>query len=132
MEPHDQRGYAGCEIELAMGGSRLHQFQHLLQPCGVKPVDANRQNLNADHAGIPENFKQFVIGGATGGGGTNYTGSLGPTRTVGPGPSNLSSSSTVKSEAAQCFSLNTPDSLETPASPYPHDAWSGRIMRGMS
>jgi hypothetical protein len=52
----------------------------------VKPVDDKVQNpyLNADHAGTPENFKQFVIGGATGGGGHSYTGSLSGTATVGP------------------------------------------------
>ena len=53
---------------------------------GVKPVDDKVQNpyLNADHAGTPENYKLSVIGGATGGGGHNYTGSLGPTKSVGP------------------------------------------------
>jgi choice-of-anchor A domain-containing protein len=55
---------------------------------GVKPVDDNVQNpyLNDDHAGTPENFKPFVIGGATGGGGDNYTGDLSGTATVGPCP----------------------------------------------
>jgi hypothetical protein len=44
---------------------------------GVKPVDDKTasQYQNSDHAGTPENFKQFVIGGARGGGGANYTGS---------------------------------------------------------
>jgi hypothetical protein len=53
---------------------------------GIKPVDDKEQNpyLNNDHAGTPENFKSFVIGGATGGGGNNYTGGLGPTAKVGP------------------------------------------------
>jgi hypothetical protein len=53
---------------------------------GVKPVDAKVQNpyLNTDHAGTPENFKPFVIGGATGGGGHNYTGNLSGGATVGP------------------------------------------------
>ena len=53
---------------------------------GVKPVDDKVQNpyLNADHAGTPENYKLSVIGGATGGGATNYTGSLGASKTVGP------------------------------------------------
>jgi hypothetical protein len=43
---------------------------------GVKPVDDNKasQYQNSDHAGTPENFKQYVIGGAGGGGGSNYTG----------------------------------------------------------
>ena len=53
---------------------------------GVKPVDDKVHNpyLNADHAGTPENYKLSVIGGATGGGGHNFTGSLGPSKTVGP------------------------------------------------
>ena len=44
---------------------------------GVKPVDDNRasQYQNSDHAGTPENFKSYVVGGATGGGGSNFTGS---------------------------------------------------------
>jgi hypothetical protein len=32
--------------------------------------------LNSDHAGTPESFKKFVAAGATGGGGSNYTGGL--------------------------------------------------------
>jgi len=44
---------------------------------GVKPVDDNKASTykNSDHAGTPENFKTHVRGGATGGGGSNYTGS---------------------------------------------------------
>jgi hypothetical protein len=44
---------------------------------GVKPTDDNDASIyhNSDHAGTPENFKPFVIGGARGGGGSNYTGS---------------------------------------------------------
>jgi hypothetical protein len=53
---------------------------------GVKPVDDNKasQYKNSDHAGTPENFKSNVIGGATGGGGSNYTGSYSGTASVGP------------------------------------------------
>jgi hypothetical protein len=55
---------------------------------GVKPVDDNKasQFKNSDHAGTPESFKVFVIGGATGGGGTNYTGGYSGTVQVGPCP----------------------------------------------
>ena len=51
---------------------------------GVKPVDSNSASiyLNSDHAGTPEAFKSFVIGGARGGGGSNYTGSLSSTAAV--------------------------------------------------
>jgi hypothetical protein len=50
----------------------------------VKPVDDKVQNpfLNSDHAGTPEMFKTFTLPGATGGGASNYTGSLGPTKKV--------------------------------------------------
>ena len=48
---------------------------------GVKPVDDNKatEYKNSDHAGSPENFKSFVTGGASGGGGSNYTGSYSAT-----------------------------------------------------
>jgi hypothetical protein len=53
---------------------------------GVKPVDDNMASiyLNSDHAGTPENFKGNVVGGATGGGGSNFTGSYSPTVSVIP------------------------------------------------
>jgi sugar lactone lactonase YvrE len=53
---------------------------------GVKPVDDNKasQYKNSDHAGTPENFKAHVIGGAMGGGGSNFTGSLSGTAAVSP------------------------------------------------
>jgi hypothetical protein len=44
---------------------------------GVKAVDDNKANINyknSDHAGTPENDLKFVIGGARGGGGNNFTG----------------------------------------------------------
>jgi hypothetical protein len=49
---------------------------------GVKPVDGNSQNPypNGDLAGTPENFKTFVISGATGGGASNYTGGYSATK----------------------------------------------------
>jgi hypothetical protein len=45
----------------------------------VKPVD---DGINSDHAGTPENFKQYVVGGARGGGGSNFTGSYSGTMSV--------------------------------------------------
>jgi hypothetical protein len=56
-------------------------------PLGIKAVDNQNPSLscvdsssncltfaNSDSAGTPENFKQYVVAGATGNGGTNYTG----------------------------------------------------------
>jgi uncharacterized membrane protein YgcG len=47
------------------------------QGLGVKPVDDNHASAykNSDHAGTPEQFKAYVVGGARGGGGSNFTGS---------------------------------------------------------
>jgi hypothetical protein len=47
----------------------------------VDDKNASQYN-NSDQAGTPENFKQFVIGGARGGGGSNYTGSYSGTAAV--------------------------------------------------
>jgi hypothetical protein len=51
---------------------------------GIKSLDDNNKcsYKNSDHAGTPENYKQYVVGGATGGGGSNYTGSLSGTASV--------------------------------------------------
>jgi hypothetical protein len=50
----------------------------------VKPTDDNHLSVyqNSDHAGTPEAFTNDVVGGATGGGGSNFTGSLSPTASV--------------------------------------------------
>jgi len=44
---------------------------------GIKPVHSTSLDAyhNGDQAGTPENYKSFVVGGATGGGGSNWTGS---------------------------------------------------------
>ena len=50
----------------------------------VKATDDNHYApyANSDHAGTPENYTANVTGGATGGGGSNYTGSLCSSKTV--------------------------------------------------
>lgn len=60
------------------------QFASDYDALGVKPCDDTQASVyqNADHAGTPEAFKSFVIGGARGGGGSNYTGSLSATESV--------------------------------------------------
>jgi len=60
---------------------------------GVKPVDDNNASayLNSDHAGTPENFTPYVVGGARGGGGSNYTGSYSGTGSSSPMQANLAS-----------------------------------------
>jgi hypothetical protein len=59
---------------------------------GIKPTDDPKADtyMNSDHAGTPEAYLSFVLGGARGGGGSNYTGSYSGTADgnlpVGPGP----------------------------------------------
>jgi hypothetical protein len=58
---------------------------------GVKPVDDNSASIykNSDHAGTPENFKTYVVGGARGGGGSNFTGSYSATGSAIPTSGNM-------------------------------------------
>ncbi|MDB6067290.1 MAG: hypothetical protein JWR26_3498 [Pedosphaera sp.] len=60
-------------------------FNANLTGVNVKPVDDNKISmfLNSDHAGTPENFKTSVVGGARGGGGSNFTGSYSGTAGAG-------------------------------------------------
>jgi Kelch motif len=76
----------GVKVNWKWGAAVYTMFDADYNLLGVKPVDDKVRNpyLNADHAGTPENFKTFVIGGATGGGGSNYTGGLSGSATVGP------------------------------------------------
>jgi len=62
------------------------QFNTDLGALGVKPTDDPHGSSfqNSDHAGTPENYKQFVVGGARGGGGSNFTGSYSATKFVTP------------------------------------------------
>jgi serine protease AprX len=53
---------------------------------GIKPCDDSKASiyLNSDQAGTPETHKLFVIGGARGGGGSNYTGGATTSQTLTP------------------------------------------------
>jgi len=74
----------GIVIQWKWAAAVYTQFDLENNALGVKPVDANEGSLyaNSDHAGTPEYFKTFVIGGARGGGGSNYTGSYSGTPSV--------------------------------------------------
>jgi len=70
-------GTSGLTVNWQWGAAVYSNFSADYNSLGVKPVDDNKasQFQNSDHAGTPENFKPFVIGGARGGGGSNFTGS---------------------------------------------------------
>jgi hypothetical protein len=68
---------SGLTVNWQWSASVYTTFGATYNDLGVKPVDDNQasQYQNSDHAGTPEDFKVYVIGGATGGGGSNFTGS---------------------------------------------------------
>jgi hypothetical protein len=70
-------GRSGLTVNWQWGAGVYTNFSAKYNDLGVKPVDDNKasQYQNSDHAGTPEDFRAYVIGGATGGGGSNFTGS---------------------------------------------------------
>jgi hypothetical protein len=78
----------GITVNWKWAAAVYSQFSSDHAALGVKPVDDNHlsQYQNSDHAGTPENFKSFVLGGARGGGGSNWTGSYSATKSVVPSP----------------------------------------------
>jgi len=76
----------GVSVNWQWGAAVYTNFSTDYNALNVKPVDDNHVSLypNSDHAGTPELFKAFVTGGATGGGGSNFTGSLSSTQRVTP------------------------------------------------
>jgi hypothetical protein len=67
----------GVTVNWQWGAGVYTSFNSNYTALGVKPVDDNDASIyhNSDHGGTPEIYKQNVIGGARGGGGSNYTGS---------------------------------------------------------
>ena len=76
----------GVSVNWQWAAAAYSSFGTDYNALNVKPVDDNHlsQYQNSDHAGTPEAFKNDVIGGARGGGGSNFTGSLSPTVSVQP------------------------------------------------
>jgi hypothetical protein len=77
-------GAQGVTVEWQWAAAVYTQFSTDDTALGVKPVDGDQSNpySNSDHAGTPEGFKQYVTGGARGGGGSNWTGSYSGTAAV--------------------------------------------------
>src|SRR5438094_6819738 len=65
----------GIRIQWKWAAAVYTDFSPDPNSLGVKPVDGDGSVYeNANEAGTPENFRRFVIGGARGGGGSNFTG----------------------------------------------------------
>jgi len=77
----DQPGFS---INWQWAAAVYKTFSTDLASLGVKAADRNPRSpfQSSDPAGTPESFKNAVVAGATGGGGSNYTGSSSDTETV--------------------------------------------------
>jgi hypothetical protein len=75
---------SGVSLQWQWGAAVYSPFPiSLWQAQFVKPLHSTSLDAfhNGDQAGTPENVKQFVVGGARGGGGSNFTGSYSSTGT---------------------------------------------------
>ena len=76
----------GVSLQWQWGAAVYTQFG-ATGSINVKSTDDTKGDCtykNSDHAGTPENFKAYVVGGARGGGGSNWTGSYSGTQSVAP------------------------------------------------
>jgi hypothetical protein len=75
---------AGADIGWRWAAAAYSSFSGDNTTLGVKPMNTDHDNppTNRDNAGTPENFKTFVIPGARGKGGKNYTGSYSGSGTI--------------------------------------------------
>jgi hypothetical protein len=92
---------AGLKINWQWAAAAYTTFGADQASLGVKAVDDNHfaPYSNSDHAGTPENFMSYLVGGGTGGGGANFTGSLSATASFTP-PVGSSISGVVTNEAS--------------------------------
>jgi hypothetical protein len=76
----------GVTVQWQWAAAVYRSFDTDYNALNVKPVDSNRASpyQNSDHAGTPEAFRGSVVGGARGGGGSNFTGSYSATAAVVP------------------------------------------------
>ncbi len=73
------------QINWQWGAAVYTNFASNYAQLDVKALDDNHYPpYNSDDAGTPEAYKQYVSGGATGGGGGNYTGGLSGTTKITP------------------------------------------------
>jgi hypothetical protein len=77
---------AGITVNWKWAAAAFKSFSTDFNALGVKPVDSQTLSVyhNGDQSGTPEGYRAFVVSGATGGGGNNYTGNFTPGKGVQP------------------------------------------------
>ncbi len=93
----------GVEVEWKWAAAVYTEFSTDYNGLGVKVTDDTHGDIyaNSHHAGTPENFRSFVVGGARGGGGSNWTGSLSGTAKVKNPPQPVSPSEEEEPEGGE-------------------------------
>jgi hypothetical protein len=78
----------GISLNWKWAAAAYSVFSTDLNAVQSKPIDGTSLSpyQNSDHAGTAEAFKNYVLGGARGGGGSNFTGSYSGTTAVTPAP----------------------------------------------
>jgi hypothetical protein len=107
---------------------------------GVKPKDGKDRNLynNNDNAGTPENYTSYVVAGAKGSGGTNYTGDYSSSSSVTCSTTGQRSSEPavnneqliVKKVSADAITLPGKEKLEAAALPNPSNSSFNLLVKG--
>lgn len=112
----------GVSVNWQWAAAAYTSFSSNPSALGVKPVDDNHtsQYQNSDHAGTPENYKTQVTAGATGGGASNYTGSLSATASVTPAANGKAEFFVVDPAAADTFRYGSSGGSVGPGS-FPQD-----------
>jgi SdrD B-like domain len=74
----------GISVNWQWAAAVYTKFDSTLATDNIKATDDNHfaPNTNSDHAGTPEAFTAFVVEGARGGGGSNFTGSMSGTASL--------------------------------------------------
>ncbi len=105
----------GVTVDWQWAAAVYTQFSPDYNALGVKPIDGDKLNAyqNSDHAGTPENFKPYVIGGARGGGGSNYTGSYSGTGHAVPCPASTPTPTPTSTPTETPTPTPTPTSTPT-------------------
>jgi hypothetical protein len=107
----------GISASVKWAAAVYTQMPSDLNQLGVKVTDAQG---GSHHAGTPENYTQFVIGGARGGGGSNFTGSYSATGhfscngQMTPTPTPSMTPTSTPSPMMSCTPTPPPTSTPTP------------------
>jgi hypothetical protein len=92
---------AGVTLQWQWAAAVYTNFGADYNSLDVKPLDSDHATIypNSDHAGTPEAFRSFVVGGARGGGGSNFTGSYSATASVVPTVANFEQPASISGYA---------------------------------